>query len=96
MIQQTFDALQLEQKHHDDYQKSQQYPIELSSQHDYTDGITYHYVHHGDLELGRYWRNPWHDNWVFVSFGIGDGIQREADTDYEAIALITRSWQGVV
>ena len=75
---------------------AQQYPIELSSCHNYTDGVTYHYVHYNDIELGRYWKHPWFDGWLFVSFGIGDGIQQETDTDYEAIALITRSWEEVL
>lgn len=90
MIQQTFDSSQR------DLLRAVQFPIELSSLHNYTDGVTYHYVHHGDLELGRYWKHPWFDGWLFVSFGIGDGIQQEVDTDYEAIARITKSWEDVL
>lgn len=94
MIQQDFDALQHELDRAAKFQQS--LSIELSSCHNYTDGITYYYVYHGDLELGRYWKHPWFDGWIFVSFGIGGGIQQESETDYEAIARITKSWREVL
>ena len=96
MIPKTFDALKHEQKHDRDFQQSESFPVELSSQHNYTDGITFYYIHYKDLELGRYWRHPWRDGWIFVTFGVGDGIQQESDTDYEAIARIKISWEGII
>lgn len=92
----NFDAIAFEIEHAADYEKSLTRPIELSCQHNYTDGITYFYVHLGDLELGRYWRNQWFNGWVFQATGVGDGNKHEADTSYEAIALITKSWEGII
>ncbi len=92
---QDFDALAFETHHAADYEKSLARPIELSFQHNYTDGITYHYVHYGDLLLGRYWRSPWHDFWLWDSLGASTG-KEEADTDYEAISLITKSWERII
>lgn len=94
MISETFNALKFEEKHESDYRSSRELQVELSSCHSYTDGITYNYVYYGDIELGRYWRDPWRDGWLFQATGAGDGIQKEADTDYEAICRIKLSWEG--
>lgn len=96
MIQQQFDAVAFEQECVAKFEQSESFSVELSSCHDYNDGITYHSVHCGDLELGRYWKHPWSNGWLYRATGVGDGIQHEADTDYEAIALIKQSWSGVL
>jgi len=66
MVQQ-FDALQLEEKHAADFQKFRSIRLEISSQHNYSEGITYFYLHNGDLELGQYCKDPWGDGWYWMS-----------------------------
>jgi hypothetical protein len=88
------EVIAFEEKHESDYHKASEFPIELSSIHNYSLGTTYFYVHCGDMELGQYWRSAWKDCWMSKSNCTG--IIDEADTDYSAIALITKSWEGVI
>lgn len=52
---QDFDAIAHELNHAADFSKSRSIQLEISSHHDYSEGITYFYLHSGDLELGHYY-----------------------------------------
>lgn len=64
---QNFDAIAHELSHAADFEKSRSIHLEISSQHCYTDGITYFYLHSGDLEIGQYYKDPWGDGWHWQS-----------------------------
>ena len=71
MIQQ-FDAIAFEEDRQDTYERSRSIELEISSQHCYTDGITYFYLHNGDLELGQYYKDPWGNGWYWISSITGE------------------------
>ena len=78
-----FDAITHEEKHTGNFEKSKSIRLEISSQHNYSEGITYFYLHSGDLELGQYYKDPWGDGWYWMS-----SISGEKDYCHDkAIAL---------
>ncbi len=69
---QEFNAIELESEREGIYKRSRFIHLEISSQHNYSDGITYFYLHSGNLELGQYYKDPWGDGWYWMSSISGD------------------------
>ncbi|MDJ0591114.1 MAG: hypothetical protein QNJ72_14150 [Pleurocapsa sp. MO_226.B13] len=63
----TFDAIKFEQERDRIFRSSQSIHLEISSQHNYSESITYYYLHAGDMEIGQYYRDPWGDGWYWMS-----------------------------
>ncbi|MDJ0592765.1 MAG: hypothetical protein QNJ72_22710 [Pleurocapsa sp. MO_226.B13] len=63
----TFDAIKFEQERERIFRSSQSIHLEISSQYNYSEGITYYYLHAGDIEIGQYYRDPWGDGWYWYS-----------------------------
>ena len=66
MVQQ-FDAIAFEEDRENQYEQSRSIQLEISSQHNYSEGITYFYLHNGDLEIGQYYKDPWGSGWYWMS-----------------------------
>ena len=82
MVQQ-FDALQYELNHAADFAKSRSIQLQISSYHNYSEGITYFTLSGNGLDLGEYYRDPWGDGWYWKSNISGE----QAHCDDRAIAL---------
>ncbi len=78
-----FDVIEFETEREKTYERSKSIQLEISSQHNYTDGITYFYLHTGDLKLGHYYRDPWGNGWYWYSSISGE----KARCPSKAIAL---------
>ena len=63
----TFDVIKFEEDREHQYERSRSIQLEISSQHNYFEGITYFYLHNGDLELGQYYKDPWGNGWYWQS-----------------------------
>lgn len=78
-----FDALQYELNHAEDFKQSQSIYLEISSIHNYSEGITYYHLHAGDMGIGEYYRDPWGNGWYWRSLISGE----KAHCHDKAIAL---------
>lgn len=91
MIPKEFNAFDFEIQHDRDFQQSVAIPIEISSHHNYSEGMTFFYVESGSWELGYYYKSPWRDIWM--AFSNRTGVAVEAATQDMAISLIQKSWE---
>ena len=67
-----FDVISFEQEREKTFNRSQSIQLEISSQHNYSEGITYFYLHNGDLEIGQYYKDPWGNGWYWMSSITGE------------------------
>lgn len=87
---QEFNAIAFETEREQKFKQSRSIKLEISSYHNYFEGITYQQVYAGDLEIGEYYRHPWGSGWYWRSSITGD----KAHCPNKAIALsnIQRHW----
>ena len=87
---QNFDAIAHLEKCDHDFEARNSVHLEISSQHNYSEGITYFYLHNGDLELGRYYKDPWGDGWYWMSSISGE--KNHCPSKAIALANIQKQW----
>ena len=87
---QNFDVIAHEEKHCADFERSRSIQLEISSQHNYSEGITYFYLHNGDLEIGQYYKDPWGDGWYWMSSITGE--KNHCPSKAIAITRLQKIW----
>ena len=86
----NFDALAFEIKHAEDYEQSQQSPLEIASKHCYETGITKFKVTSSFEVVGQYWRDPWGIGWVATA--PSDDTERHFDSDTECLEYLSSTY----
>ncbi|MEM8828773.1 MAG: hypothetical protein AAGE96_05380 [Cyanobacteria bacterium P01_G01_bin.19] len=67
-----FNAIAYETKHEETFKQSRSIQLQISSYHNYSEGITYFTLSGNGMDLGEYYRDPWSDGWYWMSNITGD------------------------